>query len=123
VNAQLINGEWEGFYNYTFNSSKHTMEMTLNFNNGKVSGNGADDVGVFSFNGNYDQQSHKIYMTKRYATHIVNYDGNIDENGIWGMWNIDEYCRGGFHIWPKKSKKEDAKESLVEKKEILTLKV
>ena len=30
------------------------------------------------------------------------YKGDIDENGIWGTWEIQGYSRGGFHIWPKK---------------------
>ena len=42
-------------------------------------------------------------MTKYYATHTVFYDGNVDENGIWGNWEITPSMRGGFHLWPKKN--------------------
>ena len=40
-------------------------------------------------------------MTKIYHTHTIDYKGDIDENGIWGIWDNGE-IKGGFHIWPIK---------------------
>ncbi len=47
-------------------------------------------------------------MTKFYATHTVFYDGQVDENGIWGTWTIGGYFSGGFHIWPKAEAENEA---------------
>jgi len=79
------------------------MEFALNFCQQVVTGFGADNVGPFDWEGKYDTHNGTCVMTKFYlARHAVIYDGNVDENGIWGKWNISPYCSGVFHIWPKK---------------------
>lgn len=110
----LPSGEWEGFYCYSHSSAQHKMSIQLSFKKGKVYGSGTDDINYFSWKGNYNLQSFIIEMIKTYPSHTVDYKGNIDENGIWGMWNIGSNCKGGFHIWPKKQNSNENEASLKE---------
>lgn len=133
--------EWVGFYCYHNNSAQHKMMIELLFSNSIVSGSGVDDVAPFTWTGNYDIEKFKIMMTKHYTTHKVLYKGDIDENGIWGVWEIiydfskvsEKTARhikaafknditGGFHIWPKKSERAANSNSLKEEKESEKLK-
>lgn len=121
----LPSGEWEGFYCYRQNSAQHKMFIELLFSNSRVSGSGSDDVAPFIWKGTYDLETFKIQMNKHYSTHTVFYKGDIDENGIWGIWEIaydyskipselvdsikgalKQHITGGFHIWPKKAANE-----------------
>jgi hypothetical protein len=77
------------------------MPSQLQFTNGLITGSGGDDVGSFSWRGTYDLSSMTCTMTKSYATHTVQYQGHIDENGIWGTWRLS-FGSGGFHLWPAK---------------------
>ena len=92
-------GEWEGFYSYT-PSDKHQMKTSLIFKKCTIKGLGSDDIGEFTWKGIYNKDELTCSLEKRYKNHSVNYSGNIDENGIWGQWNIDSE-KGGFHLWPK----------------------
>ncbi len=75
------------------------MPSQMQFTNGLISGSGGDDVGAFSWEGTYDLGAMTCSMTKSYLTHDVEYQGHIDENGIWGTWTLYS-SRGGFHLWP-----------------------
>jgi len=99
----LPSGEWEGFYCYFHTPTQHKMFTELTFSKSIVSGSGVDDVSAFTWAGKYNLEHFKIKMTKQYLTHKVFYKGDIDENGIWGTWEITSYLTGGFHIWPKKN--------------------
>jgi len=118
----LPSGEWEGFYCYHHDPEQHKMMIDLTFLNSIVTGMGVDDVAPFTWKGKYDLAKFKIDMTKSYSTHSVFYKGDIDENGIWGLWEIlhdyskyppfmvdaikeiaKDSIQGGFHIWPKKN--------------------
>ena len=103
-------GDWEGFYTYVFGpgADRHPMAFLLDFQNNQVSGAGGDDVGPFRWRGQYDKEALRCQMTKYYATHTVFYDGQVDENGIWGTWTIGGYFSGGFHIWPKAEAENEA---------------
>lgn len=94
-------GEWEGFYTYSWSKQQHLMVFFLDFRNGIVTGSGADDVAPFDWRGVYDTKELLCNMIKHYATHIVRYNGYVDENGIWGTWHIGAEWSGGFHLWPK----------------------
>ena len=96
-------GEWEGFYTHAFgpHARRHMMSFALTFKNKTVSGSGIDDVNRFIWRGHYDTEKLRCWMQKRYPSHTVFYDGYVDQNGIWGSWEIPPYSRGGFHIWPK----------------------
>ncbi len=96
----LPSGNWEGFYHYYFDRHKHHKRLIIDFTNGIMEGTGADDIGHFSWSGIYDLNTLTCSALKIYGTHRVTYEGHIDENGIWGLWQIDPFSRGGFHIWP-----------------------
>lgn len=113
-------GEWEGFYTYSMGSEadQHPMQFSLEFRDQLVSGGGSDDVGGFAWKGRYDTKALTCQMTKYYSTHNVDYNGQVDENGIWGTWTI-RWMKGGFHIWPKKKGEEAAaSETIAEIKKI-----
>jgi len=136
----LPSGEWEGFYCYQNSPQQHKMSIELNFANSIVSGSGTDDINSFRWNGTYNLEHFKIKMVKKYSTHIINYKGDIDENGIWGVWENPEdvsgfaefgsafmqkvtaMTQGGFHIWPKASNSESKEEIREEVKESKKLK-
>ena len=112
-------GEWEGFYTYSYrpDARRHLMSFFLLFKNNAVSGSGADDVGAFHWRGQYDTKQLTCQMIKYYAGHTVFYDGLVDQNGIWGTWTISDYCKGGFHIWPKNSAENEAVEEMASEPE------
>ena len=114
-------GDWEGFYKYPYNIlPPGEMNCFLNFQNGVITGGGSDEVGAFNWRGTYDTKALTCIMTKSYTSHTVSYNGHVDENGIWGNWRIDDFNKGGFHIWPKKDGAEDEqKESVSEETEVL----
>ncbi|MEL6924447.1 MAG: hypothetical protein AAFO94_10405, partial [Bacteroidota bacterium] len=95
-------GNWEGFYTYRMgpDAAQHKMAFHLDFQRNIVRGTGSDDVGGFFWDGDYDKESMTCNMVKSYSTHTVNYKGHVDENGIWGQWEMS-LMSGGFHIWPK----------------------
>lgn len=97
-------GEWEGFYTHAQGpaAERFVMNFSLHFANKEVNGGGSDDIGPFIWKGIYDPEALWCKMTKAYATHTVFYDGQVDENGIWGNWEILPNLTGGFHLWPKK---------------------
>lgn len=94
-------GPWTGFYNYQ-PKDKHRMDLHLSFTNGKISGEGNDNVGAFIIRGQYHAESAECHWTKTYqGAHDVFYRGFREGKGIWGTWEIRQDSRGGFHIWPK----------------------
>ena len=93
-------GEWVGFYRE--DGSNHRQEMHLVFSEGRMSGDGGDDIGSFAIHGRYDAESHEVWWTKVYpGRHEVFYKGYREIKGIWGMWEIPPGSSDGFHIWPK----------------------
>lgn len=91
-----------GFYSYTAPADKHRMDLHLSFASGQLTGEGNDDVGRFLISGRYDSEALECYWTKTYpGSHDVFYRGFREGKGIWGTWEIQEQCRGGFHIWPR----------------------
>ncbi len=137
----LPSGEWDGFYCYHYSAEQHKMFIELHFADSVVSGSGVDDIASFTWTGKYNLETFKIEMIKYYPTYKVWYKGDIDENGIWGTWELAyDYAKippdllgylkealkndltGGFHIWPKKSKSETNSNSLEEQAESQKLK-
>jgi hypothetical protein len=80
------------------------MDLHLDFADGRMTGDGNDNVGSFLISGGYDKGSRECWWTKTYpGSHNVSYCGHRDGNGIWGRWEIPPWNRGGFHIWPRVS--------------------
>ena len=80
------------------------MDLHLTFSNGKISGEGTDNVGQFVIKGQYDVKIAECSWTKTYVGgHDVYYRGFREGKGIWGTWEIGPgpENHGGFHIWPK----------------------
>jgi hypothetical protein len=78
------------------------MELELTFAEGRMSGQGKDDVGAFLIKGRYDSATRECHWTKTYiGGHDVFYRGFREGKGIWGTWEITIQYHGGFHIWPQ----------------------
>jgi hypothetical protein len=141
THPNLPSGEWEGFYCYNHTPEQHKMASELSFINTSVKGSGTDDVSPFRWTGTYSLEDFKTSLSKIYSTHTVFYKGNIDENGIWGTWEMrydfsqfsplmiaaikETYKNdmiGGFHIWPKKGNSESLHNALCEVNESPKLK-
>lgn len=116
--ALFPSGEWEGFYTYALDSQadQHPMHLILSFKNGIITGAGSDEEGSFTWKGTYNKVQLECVLTKYYRSHSVFYTGQVDENGIWGIWRIDEVT-GGFHIWPKTTPQNQQVEALEVKEE------
>jgi hypothetical protein len=85
------------------------MQLHLTFANAIISGDGNDDIGRFLIKGRYDSQTAESHWTKTYiGAHDVFYRGFREGKGIWGTWEIGNFGRGGFHIWPKRAGDSDA---------------
>lgn len=89
------------------------MPSFLKFSNNTVEGFGTDDIGQFTWRGHYDKEAMTCRMTKSYATHQVYYSGRVDENGIWGEWQIGTHFKGGFHLWPASDHQEGEAEEKI----------
>jgi hypothetical protein len=115
---EFPSGPWTGFYTYRFHPSKYRTDMVLTFAQGRMTGEGQDNVGPFVVAGSYDTVSKECTWTKTYvAAHDVFYTGFREGKGIWGNWEI-RGVRGGFHIWPLDSESE-AEEKKLEEEEPL----
>lgn len=104
----LPDGSWEGFYEEYEMPGNFPTACTFTFLDGNISGNGSDEAGIFTFKGTYSTSDYKVEMRKTYHTHNLIYEGHADENGIWGNWTFPtmKFVTAGFHLWPKKGKKE-----------------
>lgn len=77
------------------------MSLALRFAGGAVDGAGADCVGAFTLRGMYSVESGEVTWVKSYATHGVDYRGAAEtQHGIWGLWRLASWHRGGFQIRP-----------------------
>lgn len=93
-------GQWVGFYTYSERSQRHLMDLLLEFRDGRIAGEGADDIGSFGIDGRYYPHEGECRWIKTYfGSHSVEYSGFREKKGIWGTWAIG-HAKGGFHIWP-----------------------
>ncbi len=110
-------GPWTGFYNYE-PQDKHRMDLHLTFSDGKIAGDGNDDVGRFLIRGRYDAAERECYWTKSYVgLHEVYYRGFREGKGIWGTWEIGLRGHGGFRIWPKGAEADEGQTEATEESE------
>ena len=99
--GRFPSGAWTGFFLQRPSTARHWMELQLTFRGGALRGDGHDEVGAFTLDGHYDLADGRCWWTKRYVgQHEVSYTGNNEGKGIWGVWEIPPWFRGGFHIWP-----------------------
>ena len=99
----LPSGRWVGFYTHSGSQVRHRMDLDLTFKNGRVMGDGGDDIGPFRISG-VTHQDRSVTWTKTYiGRHQVWYSGYAELKGIWGTWQIGRNDTGGFRIWPAAS--------------------
>ncbi len=102
TDPRFPSGPWIGFFLQKSHPGKHNMELRLTFQNGVMAGEGRDWVGEFLVQGQYSLADGKCHWTKKYlGKHDVFYKGFNEGKGIWGVWEIGQLARGGFHIWPE----------------------
>lgn len=99
---EFPSGPWTGYYQYR-TGQRGTQDLVLTFEDGRMSGTGADELGVFRIEGSYNEASREADWLKSYPSgHLVQYRGFREGPvpGIWGTWKIPGSWSGGFHIWP-----------------------
>jgi hypothetical protein len=99
-------GQWEGFWMHRITGRGPMAPLTLRFADGRVTGEGRDRVGRFTFSGDYDQTTGTVRMVKQYiGAHAVLYVGQSDgEGSIQGTWYIGRLDSGSFLLRPKYQK-------------------
>jgi hypothetical protein len=93
-------GPWSGYYHYAHDTAKHRMKLGLTFAlDGKIHGEGIDDIAEFIITGFFDIRTNQASWTKAYiGMHRVEYRGLYDGRSICGEWTV--VASGGFWIWP-----------------------
>jgi hypothetical protein len=94
-------GRWKGYYLYGDAGFQHRMDMHLTFSlDGRIDGEGIDDVARFTMSGVFDAASSQARWTKAYiGMHTVEYAGLYCGKSICGEWTLGGGT-GGFWIWP-----------------------
>ena len=95
-------GRWDGFWVQRLWGRQAMTPFFLRFADGKVSGEGRDMVGRFTFSGTYDLTTGEVRMVKQYVgKHMVLYVGQPDgEGSIAGTWSIGHLDSGSFLLRP-----------------------
>jgi hypothetical protein len=98
--AVLPSGLWAGHYKQHL--VDNPQEMTLEFADGIIRGDGADRVGDFTIEGEYRVEARATRMgwIKTYErAHSVLYLGTFDGDRIVGKWRVRQR-RGRFALYP-----------------------
>jgi hypothetical protein len=99
----LTSGRWSGFYKQ--GGRRYPQHMTLEFSDGLVRGDGSDDLGPFTIDGEYradDGGELRVGWIKTYeGAHSVLYLGRLDDDCIVGTWRIPPWAADGFEIRPE----------------------
>lgn len=95
-------GPWTGYYLYGHGGLKHRMRLGLTFTrDGKIRGEGVDDIAPFLIDGSFDGATSEAKWTKAYVgKHTVEYSGVYSQRAICGDWILIGLT-GGFWIWPE----------------------
>ena len=105
TDPRFPSGEWSGFFiQQEFGLGRQRMSLELEFKNGTVRGSGSDVIGEFRMRGQYHTKTGEVNLLKQYlGQHSVFYRGyaHSGNKGIWGVWSIEYWGTGGFHIWPR----------------------
>lgn len=98
-------GPWIGFFLQPDSSQRHRMDLSLQFAQDRITGEGYDWVGEFTIAGTYNTKTGDCSWTKHYlGQHSVNYAGQARHRGIVGQWQIPElspFWTGPFFVWPR----------------------
>lgn len=101
TDERFPSGPWCGFYLQPPSRQQFRTDLFLTFSDGLMTGDGTDPIGKFIIRGRYNVEDGKCRWLKTYlGQHEVFYDGYNEGRGIWGLWEIPQMQRAGFHIWP-----------------------
>ncbi|CAM4788055.1 unnamed protein product [Rotaria magnacalcarata] len=95
--SQVITRFEGGAVRGTYYQYNQAFDMAFDFfslREGRVSGQGNDDIGPFTMAGTYDNEGKVCFVKQYVGKHAVEYKGNIDYDNlggfkIKGQWNID----------------------------------
>jgi len=98
-------GKWHG--HWIQGATRGDMDFKLKFKNGQVTGKGSDQIGKFTWTGNFDSGNKNIFMRKQYeGAHSVDYNGIKCANKQFeGTWAISGGSQGGGSFWLCKGKR------------------
>ncbi len=100
MTAQLASGLWRGYYQQF--GRRYPQEMTLEFADGLIRGDGRDGLGVFTLEGEYRVDRHLVRLgwIKTYdGAHSVLYLGAVVGQRLEGAWSLSG-DRGEFSLSP-----------------------
>ena len=101
MNDETSNQRWRGWWEEPPRCLKQHMSLNLSVGIG-ITGSGEDYVGPFRIQGSVNGQV--VSFTKRYATHLVQYEGVMVSNKvIRGTWVISTHWCGSFRIWKEQA--------------------
>jgi hypothetical protein len=94
-------GEWRGFWEAPGWGRRWVDQLTLRFSNGRVTGEGLDCIGRFTFDGTYTDTG-EVHMIKQYlGAHALRYEGRVDgEGAVVGRWSASATWFGPFALMP-----------------------
>ena|SRR5688572_16286708 len=98
--AELVSGMWAGHYEQF--QRHYPQQMTLEFADGLIRGDGRDGLGTFTIDGEYrvDDGDVRLGWIKTYdGAHSVLYLGKLEADAITGHWRLPGGT-GGFAIRP-----------------------
>ncbi|MEZ4411270.1 MAG: hypothetical protein R3A52_33030 [Polyangiales bacterium] len=90
ASADLVSGVWDGHFEQL--GRRFPQKMTLEFADGLVRGDGVDDLGSFTVEGEYraDEGGVRVGWIKTYeGAHSVLYLGTVEGRAVRGRWSID----------------------------------
>lgn len=97
--VQLPSGVWRGHYEQL--RRHYAQEMTLEFADGVVRGDGRDGLGPFTAEGEYrvDEGEVRVGWVKTYdGAHSVLYLGALRDGALVGRWEIPPWDGGAFEL-------------------------
>lgn len=94
-------GIWRGHWDQQDWGRQPMGPLNLRFEHGRIEGEGRDVIGLFTFEGAYDDRG-AVRMVKQYVgRHQVHYQGVYDGEGmIFGQWSIPPFWSGSFALSP-----------------------
>jgi hypothetical protein len=100
LRIDLPSGLWAGHYVQFW--LKHSQQMTLEFADGLIRGDGTDGLGAFTIDGEYRVDEGEVLLgwIKTYqGAHSVLYLGKLEDGKIVGKWKLS-IGSGAFALSP-----------------------
>jgi hypothetical protein len=95
-------GRWRGYWEQNIWGRQSMSNLVLRFTAGQVNGRGADIIGPFTLQGQYDDAGTVTLLKQYVGRHSVLYRGRYDGEGtIFGEWSIPGGWRGPFALSPE----------------------